>query len=120
MQRRYVILRVISFLFKVGAVILFLVALAGLGFGLFRLVAGLKGQMGLSQWMQVGGALFLFVWGIGEFMVLYAVGEVLNVLMAVEENTRATSLRLVRLLSLLSEQVGAQSEEESDIQVAGM
>ena len=110
MQRRYTVLRVISFLFKLGAVILFLLALASLGFTVFRLASALRGKMGLAEWAQVGGAFVLFLWGMGEFMVLYATGEALNVLMAVEENTRATSLRLVRLLSLLSDQVSGQGE----------
>lgn len=105
MKRRYALLRVVSFLFKLGAVIVLLLALAGLGFGIARLIAVAGGNGGMMQWAQAVGGLFLALWGIGEFMVLYAVGEALNVLMAVEENTRATSMRLVRLLSLLSEQV---------------
>lgn len=111
MQRRYAILHVISFLFRLGAILLLLVALGGLAFALARLAIASRGHMGVGQWAQIGVALFVFLWGIAQFMVLYAVGEALNVLMAIEENTRATSLRLVRLLSLLTEEKAPPLQE---------
>ncbi len=111
MQRRYTILRVISFLFRFGAVVLLLLALGSLIFGLVRLATAARGDMGVLQWAQIGGALFMFLWGVAQFMILYAIGEVLNVLVAIEENTRATSLRLVRLLSLLTEQEASSVPE---------
>ncbi len=117
MKRRYAVLRVVSFLFKLGAVLVLLIALGSLGFGISRLIAAAGGKGGMMQWAQVGGALFLTVWGIGEFMVLYAMGEALNVLIAVEENTRATSMRLVRLLSLLSEQATTEEGSAEEITV---
>ncbi len=104
MKRQFVVLRVVSLLFKVGAILMLFVGLAALAFGLGRLLAAAGGEGGIVLWAQVGGALLAAVWSTFQFMVLYAVGEGLNVLMAIEENTRATSMRLVRLLSLLSEE----------------
>ncbi len=104
MKRRYIVLRVISFLFKLGAILMLLAALSSLGMGLALLLSVARSDGGIVQWLQAGGAFFLFAWSILQFMVLYAVGEVLNILMAIEENTRATSMRLVRLLTLLTEE----------------
>ncbi len=112
MKRRYVVLRVISFLFKLGAVVMLLVALTSLVIGLSRLAILARSEGGIGQWLQVAGAFFFFGWSVLEFMILYAIGEVLNVLMAIEENTRATSMRLVRMLTLLTEEKGTASLEE--------
>lgn len=103
-KRQYYVLRLISLLFKIVAVIMFIIALASLAFGLARVVGGMNGKGGLAAWAQIAGAGVVFGWGIGEFMVLYAIGEVLNVLIAIEENTRVTSMRLVRMLSVLGQQ----------------
>ncbi len=99
MERRYVLLRVISFLFKLFAIVLLLVSLASLAFSLVHLL-GRTGEAGWGQWVQAVGGLLGFVWAFVEFMVLYAIGEALNVLMAIEENTRASTMRLSHLVSL--------------------
>jgi len=101
--RQYYVLRVISLLFKIIAIIMLLVGLSGLVFALLRVPRGLQGQGDVATWAQVVAAGALFGWGLAEFMVLYAVGEVLNILIAIEENTRVTSMRLVRMISLLGE-----------------
>jgi len=101
--RQYYVLRVISLLFKIIAILTLLLGLAGLAFALLRVPRGLQGQGGMATWAQVVGAGALFGWGLAEFMILYAIGEVLNILIAIEENTRVTSMRLVRMLSLLGE-----------------
>ncbi len=103
MKRQYHLLRFVSLLFKIVAIVMLLVGLGSLAFGLVRLVGAMRGPSGMAQWAQVAASLVIFGWGLGQFMVLFAVGEGLNVLMAIEENTRATSMRLVRLLSLLSD-----------------
>ncbi len=104
MKQQFIVLRIVSLLFKVGATLMLLLGLASLAFGLGRLIAVTGGNGGIVGWVQVGAALVVAVWSTVQFMVLYAVGESLNVLMAIEENTRATSMRIVRLLALLSEE----------------
>ncbi len=104
MKRQFIVLRVVSVLFKVGATLMLLLGLAALAFGLGRLIAFANGNGGIMGWVQVGAALAVAIWSTVQFMVLYAIGETLNVLMAIEENTRATSMRIVRLLALLSEE----------------
>lgn len=104
MNRQYTVLRVISFLFKLAGTLMLLVSLGALAFGLGRLLAFLGGDVGWAGWLQLGGGFLVAVWALLQFMVLYAVGESLNVLLAIEENTRATSMRLVRLIALLSEE----------------
>ncbi|NPA91194.1 MAG: hypothetical protein GXO55_07075 [Chloroflexi bacterium] len=101
MERRFYVLRVVSLLFKVFAFLLLIVGLASLVFALVRIVGG-GGNGDFGHWAQIGGAVLLFGWAFGEFMVLYAIGESLNVLMAIEENTRASSLRLSHLAALIT------------------
>jgi len=80
-----------------------LIGLGSFAFALVRLISGFQGQGNMMAWAQIVGAGIVFGWGIGEFMILYAIGEVLNILIAIEENTRVTSMRLVRMISLLGE-----------------
>ncbi len=102
MERRYTLLRIVSFLFKLLAVILLLVSLVGLAFFLVRVIGRTGHGGGLGQWVQAVSGLVLFVWAFIEFMILYAVGESLNVLMAIEENTRASAMRLNYLVSVIA------------------
>ncbi len=105
MKRRFYVLRVVVFLFKVVAVILLFVGLLSLAFALFHFGRAV-GNGGWKAWSQVGVGFVGFAWAVGEFMVLYALGEGLNVLMAIEENTRAGALRLSRLLSFMPREEG--------------
>jgi len=98
-KHQFHLLRLVAFLFKVMAILALLVGLLALGFGVVRLLTGLRGGGTFPLWAQVAGAALMFGWGVSEFMVLYAIGEGLNVLMTIEENTRATSMQLVRLRS---------------------
>ncbi len=101
MKRRFYVLRLVVFLFKIVAFLLLFVGLLSLVFALVQLGSAVGKDGGWKAWTQVGVGIVGFVWAVGEFMVLYALGEGLNVLMAIEENTRATALRMTRLLAFV-------------------
>lgn len=104
MNRQYTVLRIIAALFKIGGVLMLLVSLAGLAFSIGRLIAFFGGNSAWANWVQLTGGFLVALWAFVQFMLLYAVGESLNVLMAIEENTRASSMRLIRLISFLADE----------------
>ncbi len=116
MKRRFYVLRVVVFLFKVVAVLLLLIGLISLVFTLVQLGVAVGKDGGWKAWTQVSLGIIGFVWAVGEFMLLYALGEGLNVLMAIEENTRASALRLSRLLAFMPTEESGSSDTSAEIE----
>ncbi len=110
MEKRYKVLRFVATLWKILAWITLVLGVLG-SFG--ALLGGILGAAGPQFWRNLGlnPALFgsggIVVGIIGflvglivtafQFVVLYATGEIFSVLIAIEENTRATKLHLQRL-----------------------
>lgn len=92
MGKKFSVLRVISWFFRVLGVLVVVVALiaaiasvvAGIGRG-----TGIMGHYGASRMMGYWGGFGMFVSGLLGGIVLYAVGELVELLLAIEENTRA-------------------------------
>lgn len=93
MKPEYGLLRTVSKLFKIVAFLALAVAVIGFLFGIVRLLGS---GSGIVRWAQVIGAAIAVYWGFTQFMVLYAIGEGLNVLLDIESHTRATSMELMR------------------------
>jgi len=108
MNGKFRVLRIIGTLWKVLAWIvlvggilfslgLLLVGLLGSGGALLRLfgqdVSAMPGAMGIVS--SIVGFVVTFVATIIYFLVLYAVGDLIYLLLAIEENTRRTA-RLIR------------------------
>ncbi|MDT8899018.1 MAG: hypothetical protein ACPLUL_11680 [Thermanaerothrix sp.] len=99
MEKRFGALRVIGIIFKVLGVIVFLIALIA---AVAALVGGAARMLGPGDWrfmmrgLGVLGSLWILLWGAISAVFLYGIGEVLDLLIAVEENTRATRLLLER------------------------
>lgn len=110
MEKRYKVLRFVATLWKILAWITLGLGVLG-SFG--ALLGGILGAAGPQFWRNLGLNPALFGSGgvvvgiIGflvglivtafQFVVLYATGELFSVLIAIEENTRATQLHLQRL-----------------------
>jgi hypothetical protein len=110
MEKRYKVLRFVATLWKILAWIA--LALGVLG-SLGALLGGILGGLGPQFWRDLGlnpaifgsGGVIIGIIGflIGlimtalQFLVLYATGEIFSVLIAIEENTRATKLTLQQL-----------------------
>ena len=101
MQKRFGFLRFTSFMLRLLAGICLL---AGLGVGLalllggnYQNVAGFK--LTIPTALLWVAALVPFICGLFYFFLLYAAGGVLTLLIAAEENTRATALGLANLRS---------------------
>lgn len=107
MEKRYKVLRFVATLWKILAwVALVLGVLSAFGV----LLGGVLGGMGPQFWRELGlnpmvfggGGVLVGIIGflVGliitafQFLVLYATGEIFSVLIAIEENTRATRLHL--------------------------
>jgi hypothetical protein len=110
MEKRYKVLRFVATLWKILAwIALVLGVLTSFG----ALLGGILGAMGPQFWRNLGLNPALFGGGgvivgiIGflmgliitafQFVMLYATGEIFSVLIAIEENTRATNLTLQRV-----------------------
>lgn len=99
MEKRFGALRVIGIIFKVLGVIVFLIALIA---AVAALVGGTARMLAPGDWrfmmrgLGVLSGLWILLWGAISAVFLYGIGEVLDLLIAVEENTRATRLLLER------------------------
>jgi len=99
MEKRFGALRVIGLIFKVLGVIVFFGALIA---GVAIIVGGAARALAPGDWrfMMRGfgllGGLWVLLYGFIGAVFLYGAGEVLDLLIAVEENTRATRLLLER------------------------
>ncbi len=110
MEKRYKVLRFVATLWKILAWIALALGVLG-SFG--ALLGGILGGLGPQFWRDLGlnpaifgsGGVIIGIIGflIGlimtalQFLVLYATGEIFSVLIAIEENTRATQLSLQQL-----------------------
>lgn len=99
MQKRFGFLRFTSFMLRLFAAICLLLGLAaGLGLilgGNYQNVLGFKLTIPTAAlWIA---AVLPVVCGLFYFFILYAAGGVLTLLIATEENTRATALGLANL-----------------------
>jgi len=91
MGKKFSVLRIISWFFRVLGVLVLVVALiaaiasvvAGIGRG-----AGFMGHYGAGRMMGYWGGFGFFVSGLLGGIVLYAAGELFELLLAIEENTR--------------------------------
>ena len=108
MEKRYRALRIISTLYKVaGVIVLVLVVLGSVGLCLAGVLGGTAleqfsreyggmGGMGAAGSAAAGiiGALGLLIGGGLSGLTLYATGEGISLLVAMEENTRASAMYL--------------------------
>jgi hypothetical protein len=103
MEKKFKILRIVAFLWKILAWVILVISLLGacgslvLGFVLSDQLARTSSGLGISV-SVVGGplgalvtALVVTLIGIFYFLSLYAVAEMIDVMLALEENTRATA-----------------------------
>ncbi len=104
MEKRYTVLRIIATVYKIiGALVGFIAILAALAFCALGFVGGAAAANvtrdafgGLANGL-IGGILISVItilYGGGIALTLYAAGEGISLLIALEENTRATMLAL--------------------------
>jgi hypothetical protein len=107
MEKRYKALRIISTIYKVlAAIVAVLTILSILGFCATSLLGGAAldsfgDDTGIADLFSgVLGALIFsvvaIIYGGGLSVTLYAVGDILDLLLALEENTRRTAMLLQR------------------------
>jgi len=107
MEKQYGALRIIGTIYKVlGAIVAFLTILSILGFCATSLLGGaVLGSLGddtgvAGLFGSVLGALIFsvvaLIWGGSLAVTLYAAGEGVYLLLALEENTRTTAMLLQR------------------------
>jgi hypothetical protein len=109
MEKRYTALRIVATVYKVlGAIVLVITLLAALGFCLTGLAGGgLLRELGRGpNVMPMGGVVgglivggLAVLYGGGLAVTLYGVGEAIYLLIALEENTRATVQLLQKQLT---------------------
>ena len=106
MQQRYRVLRVVATILKVLAVVVLLFGVLGacgaLAFGAVPGLAGAGSNSRDAFGIGVGGIVGGAVVGVGllfgsllYFLILYAFGDMMSLLIALEENTRVTAERLM-------------------------
>ncbi len=105
MEKRYTGLRTIGTIYKIlGGLAGIITILVALGFCAFSLMAGASpsslnrelAAAGLMGGVISGilGSVFVIIYGGGIALTLYAAGEAIYLLIALEENTRATMLAI--------------------------
>jgi hypothetical protein len=103
MQKKFKVLRIVAVIWKVIAwLVLVISVLGGCGLIAFGLMSGanartLNQTLGVSVLGGMGGvvgALVGIFFGILYFILLYSFAELIDVLLALEENTRSTSEQL--------------------------
>ncbi len=109
MERKFTVLRVVSTIFKVLGVLVLILGILGAclmiaggamsGSSLGGAGSELNNQLGLGA----GGAIAGAIAGVGVlfitllyFLLLYAFGDIITLLIALEENTRITAERIVQ------------------------
>lgn len=96
MQPRFTALRIIGSIFRILG---WLVMIVAMFFGVLMIVAGVMGTaelLGLSLPGGVLAGLLVIFYGLLGALVLIGAGEVIYLLLAIEENTRATAILLNR------------------------
>ncbi len=101
MEKKYKVLRIVATIWKVLAWIVLVLSVLG-GCGTFALAvmggAAARGNtaLGLGSGLLGGGitALVAIFFGVLYFVSLYAFAELVDVMIALEENTRATAEQL--------------------------
>jgi hypothetical protein len=103
MEKKFRILRIVAIIWKVLAwIVLVLSVLGGCANIVFGLMLGAGARntntaLGLSAFGALGGvvvALIAIFFGVLYFVFLYAFAELVDVMLALEENTRATAEQL--------------------------
>ncbi len=103
MQKKFRILRIVATILKIIAwIVLVLGVLGGCGTLVFGLMAGgASSRGGVGDFGPLAGALggaasglVIIVIAFLYFVFIYAYGELINLLLALEENTRLTAERL--------------------------
>lgn len=107
--KRFGILRFLAGLYKVIAwIVLVLFVLLGIGLAVFAVTGGLSQDtltslapglaiLGDSPLAGIGLGIALLLLGLVYFVVVYALGEMISMQLAVEENTRLTAALLLRM-----------------------
>lgn len=92
MKKRFGVLRLIAWVFRIlGALVLIaalIAAIAGVVAG-FTNGGGAWGHYGTGWMMGFWGGFYFFLVGLFSGVLLYGAGEVIELLLAIEENTRA-------------------------------
>jgi hypothetical protein len=102
MEKKFRVLRIVATIIKVLAWIILVLGVLGgcltLGGGLLAGGTGSRGggEFGPLAGLLTGafGGIFVIIFSVLEFLFLYAFGELIHLLLALEENTRLTAERL--------------------------
>ncbi len=115
MQKKFTVLRVVSTIFKILAWIILVIGVLG-ACGMIALGAMSGSSVGTSNSFgnnplvpgaggAIGGAIVgvgLIIGALHYFLVIYAFGDILTLLISLEENTRLTAERLMQPLPPVS------------------
>ena len=108
MQKKFGVLRFTANVFKVMGVVWGIIAVIACGLTIVAASAGpqmMDSVIGTGNYVNMGsggfiaglfGALLVLVFGLIGALCMYALGELINLLIAVEENTRASALAAVK------------------------
>lgn len=101
-QRRFTTLRIISSLFKFAALLLALFSFIGFAFALYVAVSRPDEWYPTNvangyAWVLISGGMGLFV-GLFLALAIYGAGSLIDVILAIEENTRMTSRETRRMV----------------------
>jgi hypothetical protein len=108
MQKRFSVLRFTASVFKVLGIVGVIFAVIASGLTVAAASAGpqlITSVIGTGDYVDMGsagfvaglfGAVLVLAGGLITALCIYAVGELINLLLAVEENTRAAALAAVR------------------------
>jgi hypothetical protein len=91
MKKRFRVLRIVSFLYKFAAILGFIGSIGGAV--LFYSQAG----QGVDMTLVIPPIVGIIVGGLVGSILLFGIGQLFDLLIALEENTRATSALLQRL-----------------------
>jgi hypothetical protein len=108
MQKKFGVLRFAASVFKVLGILWGIIVLIACALTIVAASAGpqvMNSVIGTGNYVDMGsggfiaglfGALLVLVFGLIGALCIYALGELINLLVAVEENTRASALALVK------------------------
>jgi hypothetical protein len=108
MQKKFSVLRFAANVFKVLGIVAGIFAVVACGLTIVAASAGpqlMDSVIGTGDYVDMGsagfaaglfGAVLVLVGGLIGALCIYALGELINLLIAVEENTRASALATIR------------------------
>ena len=100
MQRRFIALRIISVIYKVMALLAFIGMVVVIGLNVSAAASDLSlGNPAVANIVVALGV------GLGSMIMLFALGQLFDLLIALEENTRATTIMLQRMGKLMQERL---------------